>query len=239
MFTRRVRPPFQYSPVEVRLPEKPSADQSLLMADIRFMERRIVQRELWSAASVRELLQGAAEAGVSGSDVVSARKAFEKAEKIFQDDVLTKNRLFYLLGPLCIAAAVAVAWIVGGVLARAGVWDLSSARSEFLLALTFAVVGSCASILMRLSTIDLKDELRKKWVTVSAIMPPLLAVAFASVIYLIIKGGLVKFQGFEVGDPKKAMIWVASFLCGFSERFAVDILDRLPLSKPQAKAGDG
>src|SRR5262245_39709653 len=75
-----------------------SAEQIILISEILALEERIIQRRLWSAASVRRLLQGAADAAVLGGDLTDARALFEKAEKAVQEDVQTKNRMFYLLG---------------------------------------------------------------------------------------------------------------------------------------------
>jgi len=91
----------------------------------------------------------------------------------------------------------------------------------------FAGMGSVASVLTRLSAIDLKGELRRKWVVTSAATRPVLALLFAGVIYVILQNDLITVLG-STGTDKGALIWVASFLCGFSERFAVDILERVP-----------
>jgi len=225
--------------VRVQLPATTglSADQILLLGDIRAMEESVIQRRLWSARSIRELLQAAVDATVSGGDPEQARQAFDKAEKIFQDDVQTKNRMLYLLGTLLGGVAIAaIAWLVLEAAQRLGVQNL--AEPDKLISLfTFAGMGSAASVLARLSTIDLKNELRKIWVVVSAGTRPLLSIALASVVYVILENDLVTITGFQgPSDQKNALLWTAAFLCGFSERFAMDILDRLPFANSNASS---
>jgi len=223
--------PFTYVPIDIPQVDHPSADQVLILSEIRALEARVVQRQLWSAASVRELLQGAAYAATTAGDPVKARQAFEEAQTTFQSDVQTKNRMFYLLGVLVGLNALAlIAWIVLAAARRLGLVDLAPA--EMVLDLfAFAGLGSIASVLSRLSQIDLKDELRKKWVVISAATRPILAIAFASVVYVVLQYGIISFSSFDTDARKKALIWIAAFLCGYSERFAADLLDRLPFSK--------
>jgi hypothetical protein len=234
---RRSRPPLDYVRVQIPGATGLSAHQILLLGDIRAMEERIIQRRLWSARSIRELLQAAVDATVSGGDPEQARFAFDKAEKIFQDDVQTKNRMLYLLGTLLGGLAIAaIAWLVLEAAQRLGVQNL--AEPDKLISLfTFAGMGSAASVLARLSTIDLKNELRKVWVVVSAGTRPLLSIALASVVYVILENDLVTITGFQgPSDHKNALLWTAAFLCGFSERFAMDILDRLPFANSSASS---
>jgi hypothetical protein len=216
--------------VRITIPplEHATADQLLLLGDVRALEERVIQRRVWSAPSVRELLQAAASAGLGVGDVDKGREAFTKAEALFQADVGSKNRMFYLLGALI--GIVVVAALVFGVLAVAAVMDIATiaTRDTVIAVATFAGMGSAASVLTRLSTIDLSNELRRKWVVTSAATRPLLAVIFASVIYVVLQNGIVSFEGLRDEPAKSALIWIASFLCGFSERFAIDILERVP-----------
>jgi hypothetical protein len=228
---RRQRPVFEYARIQIPRTDTLSADQLLLLGEIRAMEERVIQRQLWSASSVRELLQSAADAAVAGNDPVKARTAFEKAVRMFENDVQTKNRLFYLVGAgLGIVTIAILTWVLLTTAKLVGATSL--AKPDTIMTLfSFAGLGSIASVLSRLSTIDLKDELRKKWVVVSAGTRPLLAIAYASVVYVILNNKLVSIQGFHDGEPLAALIWVAAFLCGFSERFAADLLDRMPFTQ--------
>jgi hypothetical protein len=227
---------FAYTPITIPPVDHPTADQLLILGDIRSLEARVVQRELWSAASVRELLQAAANAATIGGDPAKAREAFAKAEIVFQNDVQTKNRMFYLVG--IAFGLIAIGVLAGSVLGVAHWLKLIAlARPEMVIDLfAFAGLGSLTSVLARLSTIDLKDELRRKWVVISAGVRPIMAVSFAAITYLLLNFDLVTFSGFDTPGKKKALIWIAAFLCGYSERFAQDLLDRLPFTKSDERS---
>jgi hypothetical protein len=234
---RKPHPPFEYKPI--RLPDETgfSAEQILLISYIRALEQRVKQRRLWSADTVKELLQGAADATVHADVLDKAREALRRAQKVFEDDIQTKNRMFYLLGAL--VGTMGLGFLTWGVLEyyeAAGMTGLAT-KSTVIYLVVFAGMGSAASVLTRLSTIDLKDELRKKMVFFSAMTRPLLAIAFASVVYEILSNNIISFKGFEGDSSRSGLIWVAAFLCGFSERFAIDILDRVPFSKTGAPWG--
>jgi hypothetical protein len=47
------------------------------------------------------------------------------------------------------------------------------------------------------------------------------------VIFVILNNNIVSIG---TDTTKLSMIWVAAFLCGYSERFASDILDRVPFA---------
>ena len=207
---------------------------------MRFLEQRIVQRQLWSARSVREFLQGAVNVAVAG-EPARAREALAKATDIFESDVQTKNRLFYLVGAFL--GSVMLAALATGVLflSKHTGWegaknlaDEATVASLFM----FAGMGSVASVLSRLETINLRKETRRQWVVVSAATRPLVAIAFASVAHVIITNKMVQFGSFETA----AVDWVAAFLCGFSERFGVDLLGSLSFvgsKRSDSQAGDG
>ena len=223
--------PFAYEPIEVPPIENATADQILLVTDVRFLEARIIQRRLAAAPAVRPLLQGAVQVAAAG-DPVRAREALVKAVDAFQTDVQTKNRLIYLVGTLL--GTVILAFVTATVLALAqlpvfGGGDTLASPPTIIPLFVFAGLGSTASVLSRLETINLREEMRRQWVLVSAGTRPLLAVAYASVAYVILSRGLVTFSGFDTN----AVIWVAAFLCGFSERFGVDLLASLPFMKPE------
>jgi hypothetical protein len=225
-----MRPSFDYERLEYPVIDNPTADQLLLLADIRSLEERIIRRRLWSAPSVRPLLQGAVQVAAAGAPD-RARDAFNAALALFQKDVQTKNRLAYLTGALLGAGLLAVA--TASVLAAASLAGVTTlAKPSTVISLfVFAGLGSLASVFSRLQTIELQEETRRQWILVSAGTRPLLAVAFASVTYVILSRGLVTFN---MGDPdggKEAVIWVAAFLCGFSERFGTDLLGSLPFTK--------
>lgn len=106
--------------------------------------------------------------------------------------------------------------------------DSSTIASLF----TFAAMGSVTSILTRLSSLDLREETSRKFVIYSAIARPFVAISFASVVYVILKYKIVAITlgGNTSKEVDDAVLWIAAFLCGFSERFASDILERVLIS---------
>src|SRR5262249_27612024 len=149
------------------VPGAASSSLCALIADVRATWQRALQRDLWSKEAVRELLRGAVLAG--GVDVKEGRELFDKAVKIFEDDVQTKNRMFYVLGVFL--GVVVVAVITTGVVAFARKWpdfakDLTD-PSTLIALFAYAGMGSLTSVLIRLSSIDLRQELRKKFVVLS------------------------------------------------------------------------
>jgi hypothetical protein len=224
---------FQYEPIQVP-PSTSSgwtAAQHALIGEIKALQASVVQRRLWSAAAVRELLQGAVNTAVIGNDPSLGRSLFVKAETLFQNDVQTKNRLFYLLG---MGAGLAALGVIAMALLAVASWSSGTelASKPMLVSLfAFAAIGSVASVLARLDAIDLKFELRRKWVVTSAAVRPLIAFAFASISYVVINAGVIEFAGFGDVDSRKPLIWIAAFLCGYSERFAADLLKRLPFTR--------
>ena len=110
----------------------------------------------------------------------------------------------------------------------------------------FAGMGTFVSVMTRLNTLDLADETSRKLLLISGAARPLTAIFFASVVYVILRHQFIPIQ---FGPPvvskattqatssgyQPAIGWVASFLCGFSERFATDIIGRLPFGGQEDK----
>ena len=99
----------------------------------------------------------------------------------------------------------------------------------------FAGAGAIASVVTRLSTIDMSGETKNKIIMISGAGRPVLAVLFSIIVYQIIEHGLVSIGIATDGGAKEALIKVAGFLCGYSERFATDVLDRLPFAGGQGR----
>ncbi|BCL88802.1 hypothetical protein [Ralstonia pseudosolanacearum] len=81
--------------------------------------------------------------------------------------------------------------------------------------------------MLRLSKIDLQDEDRRAFIMFSAAIHPLMAGGFMAIIYVILENQIISINlGLGV-NADKAVEWLAAFLCGFSEKFAPGILDRV------------
>jgi hypothetical protein len=100
----------------------------------------------------------------------------------------------------------------------------------------FAGMGTVVSVLTRLRSLDLTDETSRNLVLISGASRPLIAVIFASVTFVMLKHQMIPLQigtpssGSPAPSGQAGLVLVASFLCGFSERFATDLLSSLPFA---------
>ncbi|GLC23563.1 hypothetical protein [Roseisolibacter agri] len=103
--------------------------------------------------------------------------------------------------------------------------------------LTYAGLGAVASVIMRLPGTDLSGETKTRIVVFAGAGRPILAAIFAVVVYQILHHGIINV-GTTATPQAFAYVQVAAFLCGFSERFATDILDRVPFGgRPEQTRG--
>lgn len=229
-----------------------SADMASFLADAAALNRRLASRRSWVRSEVALRLQGAVNAARAtgtadaAQNMQVARETLAKAQAVYLDDMQAKNRVVYLVG-LMLGVAVMVLfplvllWLMGvaaqnlagnqNKVAETMYGTLEWFSSAAPLTVTaplffFAGLGACASVLSRLTTIDLKGETSHVMVLLAAAIRPALAVIFACVVFVILKNKIVSV-GTE--DVSNALIWIASFLCGYSERFATDMLERVPL----------
>jgi len=218
--------------VRFGLPAEPTPEQTRLAAEIvtldhrslhslgvRSMEREEVKRLLDSAVHIG--IPAAMAGGMPGG-VASARALLAHAGSIYWKHVQGKNRIHYLLGALMGVGVVAV---LGAIL----IWSAVLApylKPELLpLLLIFASMGSFTSILTRLSKIDLRQETSRRMLYVSGATKPLTAMFFALVVFFILDLEVVSIQPGKAEAPNSGGVFIiAAFLCGFSERFAKDLL---------------
>ena len=100
--------------------------------------------------------------------------------------------------------------------------------NTLLIIILFASIGGLTSVITRISKIDLKEEISRIAVIVPGFSKPFVAAAFAIVVYFILQNKIVGITiGAEAGSGGYGIFAVTSFLCGFSERFAGDIISRV------------
>jgi len=162
-----------------------------------------------------------------------ARECVKRADEALNADLQTTNRLWYLAG---LAVGVVGALLVTGLVAHLlGYFDFQAIadRETVIPLFTFAWLGSVASVLLRLNSLDLRYETRRYWYTLSSAVRPILALTFAVVLFVILDNKIVDFKlgNAAATGQQHAVYWIAAFLCGFSERFATDVLDRVPFLK--------
>jgi hypothetical protein len=161
-------------------------------------------------------------------DAAGARAILEDARQVYFLHNQSHNRIRYLMGAV---AGTVVAALLGAALvllsSKLGVAEVPLMRPHLLvLILVFAGIGSTTSILTRLASIDLRAETSIFSVYVSGFVRPFVAVSFAVVLYFILDTKMLDITiGTTAGDP--GIYVVTSFLCGFSERFANDVISRI------------
>jgi hypothetical protein len=187
--------------------------------------------------------------------VQHARVLFQKASALYDGYVRKDNRRLFVMGVLCSALAVATAlpitlYVGAQVLAwvgrRTALADLGVFGAADLPALLvlfgFAGLGSCVSVLSRLDKIAVPQVFTRRLVMLSGVGRPLVAAVFATVIYALVQAGHVQFCRSETDSlihPQSIVHWwcvIIAFLCGYSERFASDLLAQASLGRSEPAA---
>jgi hypothetical protein len=218
-------------PVTFALPEKPSSEEVALSNDFVRIDHRSLHTlppKSKERGEVRDLLVNVA-SFLESHQTEAARSLLTQAEGVWQQHLQARNRLRYLLGML---AGIFVLFVFGVVLVLAS--DPHGALEKVMpvyllpLVLLFSGMGAMTSVLTRLSSIDLRDQTSVPLVFISGMARPVTAVFFALVVSLLLGLRVLDFHiGIRGGeDVPPALFLVAAFLCGFSERFAEDVLAR-------------
>lgn len=207
-----------------------------LRTDIIILQQRAdrqLRKESCEGDQVLRLLANAEEC-LLARDATHGRLIFKEAERIFHRYNQTKNRIHYLIGALL---GIVIAAPLGFLLSKlaAPIIDIDLRAVHFLI-FVFAGIGSLTSVLTRVSSIDLREETSKFSVYISGFSRPLIATVLAVVVNVIVNGRIVEIAIGAPGNGKGAGCLVISFLCGFSERFAQDIIARVPFASEQNTA---
>ncbi len=214
-------------------PPRPTPEQDAFIADVCSLDHRSLHRlspKSRERQEVKRLLWNAVTACVERDSISQACLLYKKAEQAYYDYVQIRNRLRYLVG-MMIGILFAAA-LGGALMAISDYLKPYVAPNLLLLILLFAGLGSVASVLSRLSSIDLRQEPSDFMIILSGATKPLVAIIFAIVVFLILDLKVLDIQfGSSSGVKSNGIYLVSSFLCGFSERFATDIISRVPLGK--------
>jgi hypothetical protein len=219
-------------------PADPTREEQNLIADIVILDHRAHHQLRPQTREWDEVLKLLVNAVVClhVRDARQGRLIFEEAERVYYHHNQTKNRVRYLTGAL---TGIAVAGALGaGSLLLSKSLEQFIAREFLILIFVFAGLGSLTSVLTRISSIDLKEETSNFSVFVSGFSRPLVAMFLAVVVYLIVNGQIVDIKLGNPNDPKAGYL-VISFLCGFSERFAEDIISRVPFVSQKSNRDTG
>jgi hypothetical protein len=208
-------------------PASLTADQVVFLAEIQSLAKRVEKNRFQVRQEVLRLLENAANAGVVLGDLKKGEAILGRAAAVHERALVAKNRLSYIVGTVCGIVALSVLVLGMAALAHFGVTSLGP--PQIVLALfAFAGLGSVTSVLMRLSTLDLREETSRGLLMLSGASKPLVAIAFASIVYIVLKYKLIAIT---LGTPEglgheadEAAYWIAAFMCGFSERLGSDIV---------------
>lgn len=207
-------------------PANATADQLVFVSSICALAKRVQVYRPWSRQEILLLLENAARVALVAGEVAKGELLLKRAEDAYYRDMQTNNRLRFVMG-----AGIGVVALIGLAVISVGFGKLgigvTIASPEMIVSLfSFAGIGSATSILTRLSTFDLKEETSKAMLLLSGASKPLVAIAFASIAYIVLKNQIIDLT---IGSPESgdAVYWVVAFLCGFSERFTSDIIARI------------
>jgi hypothetical protein len=177
---------------------------------------------------VIQLLVNAVSLGVARGHVEQGFTLIQQAEELltYYRCLLPTNRKWYLVGML--AGVVIVALLASVSLALQDTLEPELSARTLVLVCVFAGLGSIASILSRLrSMVELQNEHSRLNVIISGSSRPVVAALVAIAVYLILDLGLVTIHVGTGPDARQKLFLVAAFLCGFSERFATEILGKV------------
>jgi hypothetical protein len=210
-------------------PDNPTTEEKKLTADIVILDHRANHQLKPKTREWDEVVKLLINAVVflQSRDSSRGRLILEEAERVYFHHNQTRNRIRYLSGAV-------VGIIVAALLGTAVLLVSKSIHQQFVspwllvLLFIFAGMGSVTSILTRISSIDLKKETSYFSVYLSGFSKPVVAIFLAVVVYLILT---LKIVDIRFGNPPDSwangIYLVTSFLCGFSERFAKDIISRV------------
>ena len=215
--------------VTFALPEKLSLEQIDLAKDIVRLDHQslhMLPPKSKERGEVRDLIINVV-SFFEGGETEAGRSLLTHAEGVYLQHIQARNRLRYLLGML---AGILVLFVFGIALGRAsGVLGSVMPADLLPFVLLFAGMGAMTSVLTRLSSIDLRDQTSIPMVFISGMARPVTAVFFALVVSLVLALRIVDLHvGVRGGEGvPPSLFLVAAFLCGFSERFAQDVLARV------------
>jgi hypothetical protein len=233
---RKIR---RYDPVD--FPEEPpeNAAEIALLARLRALQESVIRFSAWDRREVGELIKGARDAVVVAHDPKVGAELLSRAQETYYLGLQTRNRLSYALWSVVGTMGtfflfMALRWGLGlsklapdGAQVHLPDWDTT------FKVVGLATLGSLVSAATRVISIDLRLERNKSILFAMAVAKALVAVGFAIVVYIVLAGGLAKFGGL---DSSRHDVWfVAAFLSGFSERFASDLLAKIPGSQDPGK----
>lgn len=219
-----------HAPLNIETDGHPDARVVSLGAEVEALHCRVLRHSPRRRPEMLAMLNGALRA--AQRDVQEGQRLLAAARVRFREVTQTHNQLLYMAGALggAIVGLLIAFWILhqapttGTVAPSPWMKNLAEPSTVATLCI-YGLIGSLTSIFTRLSSMQLAEIDSPTTVIVMGVVQPFIALGFVSVIYLILQHELFGISLKAGTDSKLAPIWVAAFLCGFSERFAPGILD--------------
>ena len=210
-------------------PDDPTREETLLAKDIVRLDHRSLHTlppKGKERREIRDLIVNVV-TFLQEHQIAAGRALLNEVEAVYLQHLQARNRLRYLMGML-VGIAVMVLLGVGGLAVSRALENIMPAQSMLFIIL-FAGMGAVTSVLTRLSDIDLREQTSIHMVFISGISRPVTAVFFALVVALVLTLRIIDIHvGVTTADTVPlSLLLVAAFLCGFSERFAQDVLARV------------
>jgi hypothetical protein len=221
---------YRHDIIAFQSPESPTNAEEKLIADIVSLDHRSVHG-LKPGTKEREevkLLLYNSIVCLLAREEVASRKLYAKAEAAYYNHLQSSNRLKYLSGML-FGTLVSISFVAGLAAMSSLLYPVISTQLLILLTL-FSGMGSIASVLTRLSSIDLRQQTSNFMILVSGGTRPIVAIFFSVVVYIILKEKILDIHFGSTEGNNDSVYIVTAFLCGFSERFAKDILAKIDSS---------
>lgn len=209
--------------LEAKARDGSTADLEILLGEVRALHCRVMRRSPRRRPELVAMLQSTVNA--ASFDVVKARSLYSNALMRFEQVTQAANQIAFMLG--AVAGAALGMWGAYGLIGLSTLnipWVSGLTDASTIAALCFfGLLGSLTSIFLRLWKLDLRHDDSFVLIALSGIVQPFIALGFVAVVFVVIHGRMLGVQ-ITSSDPS-AVLWVAAFLCGFSERFAPAILD--------------
>lgn len=203
-----------------------NCESTELLAEMDAFQTRMGTRSTREARAMQGLLRAARE--IAERDAGKARLLFERSCDHYAKALNKENQMWHFFGAMCavICMALAATYLAG---IKDGSWGgailANLTKPQQLVSLVyFACTGAIASMILRLPSIDMGNDERRIFVFFTGFLPPLLAICFAGAVQVILSTGVVSISIGSAPVNVEANTWVAAFLCGFSEKFAPNLL---------------
>jgi hypothetical protein len=215
--------------VTFEMPDDPTSEEVDLAAEIVRVDHQSLHTlppKSSERGEIRDLLINVVVL-FHGRQPKASRALLQRAEAVYFQHIQARNRLRYLIGMLVgILTMIAFGMMI---LRVSGVLEGVLPTKILPFVLLFAGMGAMTSVLTRLSSIDLRDQTSLPMVFISGMARPIAAVFFSLVVSLVLA---LRIFEIHVGtaDPdtvQPALFLISAFLCGFSERFAQDVLAKV------------